>query len=82
MKKNTKITLTDIEKEKLLACLGFIAKDFEIKRYEVEKKLNKIENEGSRDDHLIDLLEDYQERQNFYNELEQKVKYAIENNQL
>ena len=80
--KNTKITLTDIEKEKLLACIGIVAKDFEVKRYEVEKKLNKIENEGGRDDRLIDLLEGYRERQKFYEELEQKVKCAIENNQL
>ena len=79
---NTKITLTDIEKEKLLACIGLVAKDFEIKRYEVEKKLNKIENDGNRDDRLIDLLEGYHKRQNFYEELEQKVKRAIENNQL
>ena len=80
--KNTKITLTDIEKEKLRACIGIVAKDFEVKRYEVEKKLNKIENEGGRDDRLIDLLEGYRERQKFYEELEQKVKCAIENNQL
>ena len=80
--KNTKITLTDIEKEKLMACVGIVAKDFEIKRYEVEKELNKIEKEGGRDDRLIDLIEHYQERQNFYEELEQKVKHAIENNQL
>ena len=80
--KNTKITLTDIEKEKLMACVGIVAKDFELKRYEVEKELNKIEKEGSRDDRLIDLLEHYRERQNFYEELEQKVKRAIENNQL
>ena len=79
---NTKITLTDIEKEKLLACIGIVAKDFEIKRYEVEKELNKIEKEGGRDDRLLDLLEHYQERQNFYEELERKVKRAIENNQL
>lgn len=80
--KNAKITLTDIEKEKLLACVGIVAKDFEIKRYEVEKELNKIEKDGGRDDRLLDLLEHYQERQNFYEELEQKVKRAIENNQL
>ena len=80
--KITKITLTDIEKEKLMACVGIVAKHFEVKRYEVEKKLNKIENEGSRDDRLIDLLEGYHERQNFYEELEQKVKHAIENNQI
>ena len=79
---NTKITLTDIEKEKLLACIGLVAKDFEIKRYEVEKDLNKIEKEGGRDDRLLDLLEYYRDRQNFYEELEQKVKRAIENNQL
>ena len=80
--KNTKITLTDIEKEKLLACIVLVAKDFEIKHYEVEKELNKIEKEGGRDDRLIDLLEGYHKRQNFYEELEQQVKYAIENNQI
>lgn len=80
--KNTKITLTDIEKEKLFACVGLVAKDFEIKRYEVEKELNKIEKRGDRDDRLFDLLEHYRDRQHFYNKLEQKVKRAIENNQL
>ena len=80
--KNTKITLTDIEKEKLLACIGIVAKDFEIKRYEVEKELYKIEKEGGRDDRLLDLLEHYRDGQNFYEELEQKIKHAIENNQL
>ena len=81
-KKATKITLTEIEKEKLMACVGIVAKDFEIKRYEVEKKLNKIEKEGGRDDRLLDLLEHYRDGQSFYEELEQKVKRAIENNQL
>ena len=80
--KNTKIILTDIEKEKLMACVGIVAKDFQIKRYEVEKELSKIEKEGGRDDRLLDLLEYYRDRQNFYEELEQKVKHAIENNQL
>lgn len=80
--KTTKITLTDIEKEKLLACIGLVAKDFEVKRYEVEKELNKIEKEGGQDYRLIDLIDYYRERRRFYNELEQKVKHAIENNQL
>lgn len=80
--KTTKITLTDIEKEKLMACVGIVAKDFELKRYGVEKELDKIENEGGRDDHLSDLMNHYRERQNFYEELEQKVKRAIENNQI
>lgn len=78
--KNTKITLTDIEKEKLLACVELVAKDFEVKRYKVEKELNKIEKEGGRDDRLLALLEHYQDRQSFYEELEQKVKFVIENN--
>ena len=82
MKKNTKITLTDIEKEKLLACIGLVAKDFEIKQCKVEKELNKLEKEGGRDERLSDLIDHYQERRRFYNELEQKVKYAIENNQI
>ena len=81
-KKAIKITLTDIEKEKLLACIGLVAKDFEIKHYEVEKELNKIEKEGGRDERLSDLINHYQERRRFYNELKQKVKYAIENNQI
>lgn len=80
--KNTKITLTDIEKQKLMACVGIIAKDFAIKRYEVEKELNKIENKGGRLDRLLDLLEHYRDRQHFYENLGQKVKRAIENNQI
>lgn len=80
--KITKITLTDIEKEKLMVCVGLVANNFEIKRYEVEKELNKIEKEGGRDDRLLDLIDYYRERRRFYNELEQKVKRAIENNQL
>ena len=79
---NTKITLTDIEKEKLMACVGIVAKDFQIKRYGVEREFDKIENEGGRDDRLSDLMNYYRERQNFYEELEQKVKRAVENNQL
>ena len=71
--KNTKITLTDIEKEKLLACVELVAKDFEAKRYGVEKELNKIEKEGGRDDRLLDLIDYYRERQNFYEGLEQKA---------
>lgn len=80
--KNAKITLIDIEKEKLMVCVGIVVKDFELKCYEVEKELNKIEKEGGRDDRLLDLLEYYRDRQNFYEELEQKVKHAIENNQI
>lgn len=80
--KNKKIILTDIEKEKLLACIELVAKDFETKRYEVEKELNKIEKEGGRGGRLLDLISYYRERRRFYNELEQKVKRAIENNQI
>ena len=57
-----------------MVCVGLAAKDFELKRYNVEK-------EGGRDGHLLDLLEHYRDRQNFYEELEQKVRHAIENNQ-
>lgn len=80
--KNEKIILTDIEKEKLLACVELVAKDFETKRYEVEKELNKIEKEGGRDDRLPDLMDYYKERRRFYNELNRKVSFAIKNNQL
>ena len=82
MKKAIQITLTDIDTEKLLACSGLVAKDFEIKHYEVEKELNKIEKEGGRDERLSDLIDHYRERSRFYDELEQKVKCAIENNQI
>lgn len=80
--KNTKIILTDIEKEKLLACVEFIAKDFETKRYKAEKELNQIEKADGRNDRLIDLIDYYRERRRFYNELEQKVRHVIENNQI
>lgn len=80
--KNTKITLTDIEKENLLACVELVAKDFEAKRYEVEKELNKIEKEGGRDDRLSDLMDFYKEKRRFYNELNRKVSFAIKNNQI
>lgn len=80
--KNEKIILTDIEKEKLLACVELVAKDFEAKRYEVEKELNKIEKEGGRDDRLPDLMDYYKERRRFYNELNRKVSFAIKNNQI
>ncbi len=80
--KNEKIILTDIEKEKLLACVELVAKDFEAKRYEIEKELNKIEKEGGRDDRLPDLMDYYKERRRFYNELNRKVSFAIKNNQI
>lgn len=80
--KNEKIILTDIEKEKLLACVELVAKDFEAKRYEVEKELNKIEKEGGRDDRLLDLIDYYKEKRRFYNELNRKVSFAIKNNQI
>lgn len=80
--KNEKIIFTDLEKEKLLACVEFIAKDFETKRYEAEKELNQIEKAGGRNGRLVDLMDFYRERRRFYNELEQKVRRVIENNQI
>lgn len=77
-----KITLTDIEKEKLLACIGLVTKDFETKQYKIEKELNQIEKAGGRDNLLVDLMDFYRERRRFYNALEQKIRRAIENNQL
>lgn len=80
--KNEKITLTEFEKEKLLVCIGFVAKDFETKRYKAEIDLNKIEKDGGRDERLIDLHEHYRNGQKFYEQLEHKIKRAIENNQI
>lgn len=80
--KNEKIILTDIEKEKLLACVELVAKDFETKRYEIEKELNKIEKEGGRDDRLLDLMDFYWERRRFYIALGRKIERAIDNKQI
>lgn len=80
--KNEKIILTDIEKEKLLACVELVAKDFETKRYEIEKELNKIEKEGGRDDRLVDLMNFYRERRWFYIALGRKIEHAIDNKQI
>ena len=78
----TKITLTPFEREKLLVCIDFVAKDFEIKRYKVETVLNEIEKDGSRDKRLLTLLEHYVAGQEFYEGIERKIKLAFENNQL
>lgn len=80
--KTQKITLTDIEKEKLLACIELVTKDFETKRYEIEKELNQIEKAGGRDDRLVDLMDFYLERRRFYNALGRKIERAIGNNQI
>ncbi len=48
----------------------------------LKKKLNQIEKAGGRDDRLVDLMDFYRERRRFYNALEQKIRRAIENNQL
>lgn len=80
--KNEKIILTDIEKEKLLACIGLVAKDFETKRYEIEKELNQIEKAGGRDDRLVDLMGFYRERRRFYSALGRKIERAIDNKQI
>lgn len=80
--KNEKIILTDIEKEKLMVCVGLVANNFEMKRYEVEKELNKIEKDGGRDDRLVDLMDFYRERRQFYNALGRKIERAIDNKQI
>ena len=77
-----KITLTDIEKEKLLACIGMAVKDFEIKRYNTEKEISKIENNGGTDENVVELLERYVTGQRFYEAIERKIKLAIKNNQI
>lgn len=73
--KNEKIIFTDIEKEKLLACIELVAKDF-------ETKLNKIEKEGGCDDRLVDLMGFYRERRWFYIALGRKIERAIDNKQI
>lgn len=80
--KNEKIILTDIEKEKLLACVELVAKDFETKRYEAEKELNEIEKAGGRDGRLVDLMDFYRERRRFYIALGRKIERAIDNKQI
>ena len=40
--KNEKIILTDIEKEKLLACVELVAKDFEANVMRSKKNLTKL----------------------------------------
>lgn len=80
--KNKKIILTDLEKEKLLDCVGFIENDFKTRCYEVEKEMNQIEKAGGRNDRLVDLIDYYRERCRFYNELERKVCRIIENKQI
>lgn len=80
--KSEKITLTTIEKEKLLSIIGVTAKNFELKRLSIEEALGEIEKEGGRDDRLLALLDRYRDRQSFFEMLEQKVTQAIDHNQI
>ena len=80
--KNEKIALTDVEKEKLWACVALVAKNFELKRLYLEKVLEENEMAGNRDDNLLGRIEHYRDRESFYENLTQKVTRAIENNQL
>ena len=80
--KNEKIMLTAIEKEKLSACVAIAAKDFDLKLLRLEKAIAETENEGGQEEHLIDRIEHYRDRQYFFETLEQKVIQAFKNNQL
>ena len=67
------IELTDIEKEKVLACVRFIANDFDIQEIKLNTKLSILSNKESIVK-TLDELDEARERAKFYNSLYRKLR--------
>ena len=67
------IELTDIEKEKILACVRFITNDFDIQEIKLNTKLS-ILNDKESIAKTLDELDQTKERAKFYNSLYRKLR--------
>ena len=65
--------LTELEKQKVLACVGYQAKTFEINRCKLEVAYDKLEqyDEGWRE------IEHAKEMEEFYSNLVKKLKEVL-----
>ena len=68
------IKLTELEKQKAIACVYYQAKNFECDRYKLEVEYDKL---GHYDEELDKKLEHAKEMEEFYSELARKLKEVL-----
>lgn len=66
--------LTELEKQKAIACVCYQAKNFECDRYKLEVEYDKL---GHYDEELDKKLEHAKEMEEFYSELGRKLKEVL-----
>ena len=66
--------LTELEKEKVIACVCYQVKNFECERYKLEIAYDKL---GHYDEELDRQLEHAKEMEEFYSNLVEKLKEVL-----
>ena len=66
--------LTELEKQKVIACVGYQVKNFECERYKLEIAYDKL---GHYDEELDRQLEHAKEMNEFYSNLMRKLKEVL-----
>lgn len=66
--------LTELEKEKAITCVYYVAKKFECDTYKLEIAYDKL---GRYDEEYDKALEHAKETQEFYSNLAQKLKEVL-----
>ena len=66
--------LTELEKEKVIACVCYQVKNFECERYKLEIEYDKL---GHYDEELDRQLEHAKEMNEFYSNLMKKLKEVL-----
>ena len=66
--------LTELEKEKVIACVCYQVKNFECERYKLEMEYDKL---GHYDEELDKRLEHAKEMEEFYSNLVEKLKEVL-----
>lgn len=66
--------LTELEKQKVIACVGYQAKKLECERYKLEIAYDKL---GRCDEEYDKALEHTKEMEEFYSNLVEKLKEVL-----
>ena len=67
--------LTELEKQKVIACVCYQVKNFECERYKLEAEYDKLNH---YDEELDKQLKHTKEMEEFYSELGRKLKEVLE----
>ena len=66
--------LTELEKQKVITCVGYIEGKFRCERYKLEMEYDKL---GHYDEELDKMLEYAKEMEEFYSNLVEKLKEVL-----